>query len=708
MGDPGKTVQTSLSATQAGTLAPANTASASGGDVPLDFADTDIRTVVTQILGNLLKLDYTIDPSVHGSVTLHSTSPLTREQLLATLQALLAQNGAALIQSGSLYRVVPEAASTTAAGSTVVLLRFTSAEGLARTLQPFVGSGRVIADPGRNALLVSGDPAIRDSLVALARAFDIDVLAGQSYAVLPVSAGDAKDFAITLQEALRTQNGGALAGRVQVLPMVRIDSVLVVANEPRLIADARRVFDLIDHKRRDSVRDWHVYYLRNSHAESVAYLLQRAFTPNDVTAQPPGANNSQTGAGSRQIGGGNTGTDLGGALSSGGIGSGIGIGSGGASNSGSGLGGAGLGGTLSGGGGLAAPSVAGTTSSSNPLLGGLDQGSASADPTSMRIIPNPENQALLVYATPHEQDLLQAMLRKIDILPLQVRIDATIAEVDLNDQLQFGTQFYFKSGGVNGILNTATASVTSPVNTVLGTSFPGFLLSGPGAGGAPIALSALQAVTKVHVLSSPEILVQDNQPARLQVGQLVPYLTQSSQSTITSGSPVINSINYQPTGVIMQVTPRVNSEGLVTLDIAQEVSSIDTSVSSTTTGISSPTFTERNVTSRVVVQDGDTVGLAGLIQDSVSRGNSGIPWLKDIPVLGLLAGTQDNVHTRTELLVLITPHVMRDARQAQALTEDLREQMHNAAAVPAELSTIHPSGSADPSRPLRQKLDLEP
>jgi general secretion pathway protein D len=136
MGDPGKTVQTSLSATQAGTLAPANTASASGGDVPLDFADTDIRTVVTQILGNLLKLDYTIDPSVHGSVTLHSTSPLTREQLLATLQALLAQNGAALIQSGSLYRVVPEAASTTAAGSTVVLLRFTSAEGLARTLQP--------------------------------------------------------------------------------------------------------------------------------------------------------------------------------------------------------------------------------------------------------------------------------------------------------------------------------------------------------------------------------------------------------------------------------------------------------------------------------------------------------------------------------------------------------------------------------------------
>jgi general secretion pathway protein D len=666
----------------------------------------------------LLKLDYTIDPAVHGTVTLHTASALTREQLLATLQALLAQNGAALIQSGPLYRIVPEAASTTAAGSAMVPLRYTSAEGLARTLQPFVGSGRIVAEPARNALLVSGDPAIRDSLTALARAFDTDLLAGQSYAVLPVTSGDAKDFASTLQEALRTQSGGALAGRVQVLPMTRIDSVLVVASEARFITDARRIYDLIDRKRRDSVRDWHVYYLRNSRAEDTAYLLQSAFTPNNVTAQPPNSGQTAPGAGKSQVSGGSmssgtTSSGLGSGLGTGassGIGSGSGIGSAGAA-SGSGLGGTSLGG------GLGAPNsstpnaspqgAAASSSQSNPLLGGLDQNGAMVDANAMRIIPNPSNQALMVYATPHEQDLLQSMLRKIDILPLQVRIDATIAEVDLNDQLQYGTQFYFKSGGINGILSTASQTLSNPSGAVLNSTFPGFQLSGAGAGGAPIALSALQAVTKVHVLSSPEILVQDNQPARLQVGQLVPYLTQSSQSTITSGSPVINSINYQPTGVIMQVTPRVNSEGLVTLDIAQEVSSIDTSVTATTTGISSPTFTERNVTSRVVVQDGDTVGLAGLIQDSISRGNSGIPWLKDIPVLGLLAGTQDNVRSRTELLVLITPHVVRDARQAQELTEDLREQMHNAAMTPAELGSVSPSGSADPSRRLRQKLDLE-
>jgi general secretion pathway protein D len=184
-------------------------------------------------------------------------------------------------------------------------------------------------------------------------------------------------------------------------------------------------------------------------------------------------------------------------------------------------------------------------------------------------------------------------------------------------------------------------------------------------------------------------------------------LTSSSQSTLTSGSPVINSVNYQPTGVIMQVIPRVNTDGLVTLDIMQEVSSIDTTVTVSTTGISSPTFSERNVTSRVVVQDGQTVGLAGLIQDNASSGNSGIPWLKDVPVLGVLAGTQNNQRTRTELLVLITPHVERDTRDAMALTEDLREQLRNAARLPYEVPKLKPSGSDDPNRTVRQKLHLE-
>ncbi|HEX3575849.1 MAG TPA: type II secretion system protein GspD, partial [Rhodopila sp.] len=233
----------------------------------------------------------------------------------------------------------------------------------------------------------------------------------------------------------------------------------------------------------------------------------------------------------------------------------------------------------------------------------------------------------------------------------------------------------------------------------------GFFVGGNGAGGAPFAIQALQQVTTVHVLSSPELLVLDNQPARLQVGSVVPYLSQTSQSTVTSDAPVVSSINYQQTGVIMEVTPRVNSGGLVTLDVMQDVSSVATGI--TTPGINSPTFNERNVTSRVVVQDGQTIGLAGLITDTASVGNQGIPWLKDVPLLGLLAGTQNNTRQRTELLILITPHVVHDQRDARALTEDLRDQLINAAAVPDMLNNLRPSGQSDPSARLRKQLNLQ-
>ena len=230
------------------------------------------------------------------------------------------------------------------------------------------------------------------------------------------------------------------------------------------------------------------------------------------------------------------------------------------------------------------------------------------------------------------------------------------------------------------------------------------MIGGSGLGGAPFAINALQAVTTVHVLSSPELLVLDNQSARLQVGDVVPYLSQSSQSTLTSNAPIVNSVNYQPTGVILEITPRVSSSGLVTLDVSQEVSDVATTLS--TPGLNSPTFLERNITSRVVVQDGQTIGLAGLIRDSQTRTNSGLPWLKDIPLIGALAGSQNNERVRTELLVLITPHVIHDQRDARALTEDLRDQLINAAAVPGELQGLRPTGSPDPNARLRKRLDL--
>ena len=214
----------------------------------------------------------------------------------------------------------------------------------------------------------------------------------------------------------------------------------------------------------------------------------------------------------------------------------------------------------------------------------------------------------------------------------------------------------------------------------------------------------------VKVLSAPELLVLDNETAQLQVGNQVPVQNGSLATTSGTGQ-VLQSTSYVSTGVITQVTPRVNSGGLVTLDITQEVSSVlpqSSVANSSGSSIASPTFSDRAVKSRVVVQDGQTVGLAGLITDNVQADNSGLPWLKDIPLLGAAFGSQNNQRTRTELLIMLTPHVLHDQRDARSLTQDLREQLPRAAAMPYELQSLPQQGQEDPQEKLRKQLGLAP
>lgn len=300
------------------------------------------------------------------------------------------------------------------------------------------------------------------------------------------------------------------------------------------------------------------------------------------------------------------------------------------------------------------------------------------------------------------------MLRKLDIVPLQVLIDATIAEVTLNDQLAYGTQF-FLGQKLAGILTTAgpvsttgtatptTGAITPTVLTVggvpttLGANFPGFVF----ANGVREVLHPLSDVTRVQVLSTPHVMVLDNEPARLQVGQQVPVLTGTATSTLASGAPIVNSVDYHATGIIMQVTPHINSGGLVTLNIGQEVSDVAQSAANTATG--SPTFDDRIVTTRVAAQDGQTVALGGLIRDNSQEGNAGIPFLKDVPLVGTLFSSQNNQRQRTELLVMLTPHVITDQQGARALIEDLRGQLINATLVPAGLSRQRIRGNANPN-----------
>lgn len=295
-----------------------------------------------------------------------------------------------------------------------------------------------------------------------------------------------------------------------------------------------------------------------------------------------------------------------------------------------------------------------------------------------------------MVATDSEYETIQDAIRKLDVLPMQVLIEATIAEVTLNRDLQYGVQFFLQNKeGQIGLSNAVSGSPTvidpaNPVSNaalfpgVLAPNFPGLAIVRP-FGDVQVALQALKNITDVQIVSAPKLLILDRQQASFQVGDLVPIITQSATSTISAGAPVVNNVQYQPTGVILSVTPHINSGGLVTMDIEQEVSDV---VTTTTSSINSPSFKQRRIKTKVMVQDGETISLAGLISDKKTQGSSGVPLLQEIPVLGTLFSTKENDHDRTELLVLLTPRVVHDQREAKALTEELRGKLSAIGPVP--------------------------
>jgi general secretion pathway protein D len=659
---------------------------AQGGEVSLNFVDTDIREIARVILGSTLKVPYTIDANVRGTATLDTGTPMPRTELLPMLEILLNQNGATLVKRANLYAVVPIGTAAaanvlsgaTGAGSQVVALQYASAKDLAKLLEPYVTDGsKVASDPTRNALIVSGDQAARQTLTGLIRAFDIDVLAGQSFAIFPTEGGDTAKMATALEKALRAESEGALAGLVRVIALPRVNGVLVASSQPRYLDAAKRLFRLTGQADEATKRIWHVYHVQNGQSADLENLLQRAFTPRNVTSTAPGG--TGPGADTARMG---LGLGLG-------LGRSTGTGAGTAGATGGPVARAGLSGlaALTGPVNANAPAGQAATSPATEPLSAETGAAGAEDENRIRIIGNRRNNALLIFATPSEYSVIEGMLHKIDITPLQVMIEATIAEITLNDTLQYGTQFFFKLDHVAENLGAIPAFPPGPISP---TGLIGFALSKQ----PHFILRALSDVTKVKVLSSPQILVMDNEPAQLQVGQQVPILTSTATSTLAAGAPIVNSIDYHPTGVIMQVTPRINASGLVTLDVAQEVSDVAAPAANTATG--SPTFDDRLVRTRVAVQNGQTVALAGLIRDNASDDNNGIPFLKDVPVLSTFLSSQTSTRTRTELLVLITPRVVHNQRDARALTEDLRRQLNNAALVPAELSRKPIRGLANP------------
>ncbi|MBV8652780.1 MAG: type II secretion system secretin GspD [Alphaproteobacteria bacterium] len=669
------------------------------GDITLNFVDADIHEVVRSVLGDVLHLNYAIDPKLQSTVTVQTSRPLPRDQVLPAFEEVLRASGLALVETGGLWRVVPldEAARNATpsvvlgqggglaeAGATVNMrilpLKYVAAATLRETLEPFLPKGALLqVDTQRNLLIVTGakqDLATIDSLVS---SFDVNWLSAMSFAIYPLETGSPRSAVRELNTIFRTGGNAPAVGGLRFEPLDDMNAVLVVSSQRAYLDEARRWIERLDRAGEAEEPRFYEYHVQNSRAVDLAKVMSDLLSSGAVhTVQP------QTAPGTTPIqlstpgAGGATGSGpTSGLPTSGTPGSGLfGGTTGGQTTPGYQQPGSMPIGTQSTGGLNASSSSQSSSGSLDSGLGtALSSGTGAGDEDlalpKVRIVADEKNNALVIFARPRDYRLIEDALQRLDVVPLQVLIEATIAEVTLNDNLQYGLQWFFNKGGNQFELSNATSG--KGVVADIAGSFPGFnyILSG---GNTALILSALSSLTRVDVVSAPQVLVLDHQTAALQVGDQVPIISQSAQSVITADAPIVNSVQYLNTGVVLQVTPRVNKTGLVTLDIDQAVSDVKTTTTST---INSPTITQRRIVTSAVMQDGETIALGGLILQNRNDDKSGLPILSNIPIVGNLFGTTSVQKGRTELLVLLTPKIVRNAAEARTMTNELRTRLNS-------------------------------
>lgn len=599
------------------------------GDISLNFPNADVRVAAKAILGDMLHLDYSVDPSVTGTVSVITSSPVARSSALEVFERALRASNLALVPQGRGFQITstanPGAVATISAGATgygteMVTLQFVNAEELKRLLDSLLPGTVASIYPTRNMLVIAGTTGQRAAVRDILTQFDVNWLRNMSFALYVPQRTDSRLIVPELDKLINDPSAPT-RGLVRLISMDKLNGILAISAQPQYLDDVKRWVDILDREGQNNERRLFVYTVQNGRARDLAKTLNTAFGMS--SANSSGAGNTDPFAKTEVTGN----------------------------------------------------SIASASSPAAPASNSAAQATSWGNDTSLKasISSDETNNAIIVYGTPRDYAVIEDALRKLDVLPYQVMIEAAITEVSLTDNLKYGVQWNFTQGSSNFAQTDGTATDTAGNATPLLPSriVPGFSYFYSGSD-ISATLNALEKRTNVKVISAPKLLVLNNQTAALQVGDQVPISTQSATNLNNANNTIVNSVEYKDTGVILKVTPRVNSSGLVLLDIAQEVSDV---APNQTSGIDSPTISTRRISTSVAVQDGQVIALGGLFRNSKSYGKNGVPGISRIPVLGSLFGTHNNVQNRTELLVILKPHVLRTVDDGRTITEELRAKL---------------------------------
>lgn len=667
----------------------------------LSFENAPLQSVVKAVLGDTLGLGYEIDPRVQGNISLSFGRALDRNQVLFALENALRMSNVALVKAGTGYRVIPapDALGTGSVGGrsaepgyglSVFPLRFVTASTMMKLLDGFATKpGAIRVDADRNLLLISGTGSERDAAMQTAQTFDADFMRGQSVGIYPLRNADPKAMIPELENIMHPGGDGADQMLLRFQPVDRLNAILVVTRRPDLLSKAASWIARLD-KTDTNATAIKVYRVRYGEAKHIADVLNSMFSGSPASSDTTGQTAPGAGSQTSRI-------DALGGLS--------GLGGGAGSPAGSGGGGLGapaasasVAGSASGGAGnqpfgsLSTATFGQRTGAGSGAPGSAEEpGQQGATIAGVRVTADPVTNSLLIFASRDNYKTILRALQELDRPALQVAIEATIAEVTLNNNLSYGVQYFLKSQdlGLGRDKGSAGLSTNAVLNGVISKVLPGAnLLLGPDTD-PRIVLDALRQYTDVKVISSPSLVVLDNQVATLQVGDSVPVATSSAtlvsaasnaSTTASVGFPVANTIDYRNTGVILRVLPRVNYNGNVSLDVEQEISSIVPSASADTL---TPTVSERKIKSSIAVASEQTVLLAGLISDTQNNTRAGLPIVERIQGLGDLFSDNSRAHTRTELIIFIRPKIIRDGNDAADVAEALRDRILQSGAIPA-------------------------
>ncbi|MDH4384502.1 MAG: type II secretion system secretin GspD [Caulobacter sp.] len=603
------------------------------GDVTVNLQAVDVASAAKLVLTDILGVPYTLSPQAKGFVTLRTATPVRRADLLVMFEdSLRSANLGLNRRSNGVYAIEPLSDARSQAevitedqagyGNETLTLQFVNADQMKRLFDPVIPGAITSADAASNSLIVSGTSRQRKAVRDLVAQFDVNWLRGMSFALYVPQRTDARLIAPELEKLINGPEAPT-AGLVRLISMERLNGILAISAQPQYLEDVRRWVEVLDRAGESAERRLFVYRVQNGRSSDLSATLIRAFGGGSPTggAALSGASSGQS-------------NPEGGALPA-----------------------------------AAQSTSVQSTSVQSAARPGSAQLSLGGDSGPVTITSDDQNNAVIVFSAPREFSVIEEALRKLDVPPVQVLIEAAITEVSLNDNLRYGVQWQLGSGGDRVSLTEGKTAAATRI-------FPGFSYLFTNGADIKATLNALNEVTDINVVSAPKLMVLNNQTAVLQVGDEVPVVTASAVSTQTPDAPIVNSVEYRETGVILKVTPRVNGSGSVLLDISQEVSDVAETGTST---INSPTIQQRKIATTVVAQDGQTIALGGLIRDVKTRGKDGIPLLSQIPVVGALFGNHTNTVRRTELLVLLTLRVVRSPVDAEAITAELQAKIQSAA-----------------------------